>query len=304
MEQQSAERVHRPVMVAEVLEVLEPAEGERFLDLTAGAGGHAIEIASRVGPGGLVLGTDFDADILDEARRRAAEAGLANVRLFHGNYADAREFLAESGVERVDGILLDLGVSSLQLNQPERGFSFSQDGPLDMRMDPSSPVPTAEEVVNRASEQELARIIWEYGEERCSRRIARRIVEERRKRRITRTLELAEIVRRACGGRGRQRIHPATRTFQALRIAVNDELENLKSTLAAAPDILEDGGRIAVISFHSLEDRIVKEDFRARAGEGIYEILTRKPLRPSEAEVVANPRSRSAKLRAAIRSPR
>ena len=304
MTERSGERVHRPVLVAEVLAVLEPSEGERFLDLTVGAGGHAIEIASRVGPGGLVLGTDFDADILEEAQKRFAEAGVANARLFHGNYADAREFLAEAGVERVDGILLDIGVSSLQINEPERGFSFSEDGPLDMRMDPSSPVPTAEEIVNRANEQELARIIWEYGEERCSRRIARRIVEERRKRRITRTLELAEIVRRACGGRGHQRIHPATRTFQALRIAVNDELENLRSLLATAPDILEDGGRIAVISFHSLEDRIVKEDFRARAQEGLYTVATKKPVRPSEAEVSANPRSRSAKLRAARRSAR
>ncbi len=295
---------HRPVMAREVLELLAPARGERFLDLTVGAGGHAAQIASRVGPEGVVVGVDFDARILEEARRRLEREGLANARLYQGSYVEVRAFLAQAGVDRVDGMLLDLGVSSLQFDEAGRGFSFMREGPLDMRMDPAGDAPTAAEIVNGEREEELARVFWEYGEERLSRRIARRIVEARRKRRIETTTELAEIVSRAYGGRRGRRIHPATRVFQALRIAVNDELENLRTILDMAPEILADGGRIAVLSFHSLEDRIVKEDFRGKAALGLYTLLTKKPLRPDEAEERENPRARSAKLRGAKRSAR
>jgi len=293
--------VHKPVMVEEVLRLLDPQKGEAFLDLTVGAGGHAFEIASRLGPEGLLVGVDLDERILEVARERLAAQGLAPVKLYQGNYAECRRVLQEAGVERTDGILLDLGVSSLQIDDPERGFSFSEDGPLDMRMDAAVPGETAADIVNTAREEELADIFFKYGEERLSRRIARSIVRERERRPIRRTLELADIVKRAYRG-PRQRIHPATRVFQALRIAVNDELENLRKALETAPDILADGGRIAVIAFHSLEDRIVKEDFRTRARQGLYSVLTKKPLVPTDEETRRNPRSRSAKLRAAKRS--
>jgi len=301
MKSESNERVHLPVMAREVLEVLAPARGEKFLDLTVGAGGHAFEIASRLGPGGMLVGVDLDEEILEIAKQRLSGPGLAKCRLFQANFRDASGVLADAGLARVDGILLDLGVSSLQLGSAERGFSFAQDGPLDMRMDCSHAGRTAADIVNYAPEAELERIFREYGEERYARRIAEAVVRKRRDGRITRTRELAEIVRRACP-RPSRRIHPATRVFQALRIEVNDELENLKRVLEVAPGILEPGGRIAVTAFHSLEDRIVKEDFRSRARQGLYTLIVKKPLRPAEAEVASNPRSRSAKLRAARRS--
>jgi len=289
-------------MVDEVLEVLAVGEGATFLDLTIGAAGHAVEIAGRLGAGGLLIGMDIDPEILRVARARLEDAGFENFRLYHGNFIHCRDALEDAGVEKVDGILLDLGVSSLQLGEPARGFSFSRDGPLDMRMDPGGGL-TAADIVNRAGERELARIFREYGEERLARRIARMIVRERSKERIETTARLARIAERAYG-RARRRIHPATRIFQALRIAVNRELDNLREFLNMAPELLEQGARIAVISFHSLEDRIVKEDFRSRAREGVYDILTKKPLRPSPQEVEDNPRARSAKLRAAQRSVR
>ena len=301
MENANATPVHRPVMAAEVLRFLAPAPGETFLDLTVGAGGHAAEIAARLGETGLLVGMDLDEDILKHAERRLSGEGLAESRLFHRSYVECAEVLAEAGVEAVDGILLDLGVSSLQLGEAARGFSFSREGPLDMRMDPSGGGPTAADIVNRAGEEELAQIFFEYGQERLSRRIARRIVYERERGRIETTTELATVAKRAYGPR-RRRIHPATRIFQALRIEVNGELENLKEVLEMAPEILAPGGRIAVISFHSLEDRIVKEDFRGRAADGVYKLLVKKPLRASQGEVEQNPRSRSAKLRAAQRS--
>ena len=291
-------------MVAEVLRELQPAAGETFLDLTVGAGGHAREIARRLGTGGLLLGMDLDREIVRVARKRLEADGLDNFRLYFGNFVDCREALEDAGVERADGVLLDLGVSSLQLDKPERGFSFSGEGPLDMRMDRVGGGQTAADIVNRAPERELERILREYGEERLARRIARMIVAERQAGRIETTGRLAEIAKRAYGGTGRRRIHPATRIFQALRIAVNRELENLREFLKLAPEILNERGRIAVISFHSLEDRIVKEDFRDRARQGTYRLITRKPLRPSPAEVEDNPRARSARLRAAQRSVR
>lgn len=291
-------------MVDEVLEVLAPGTGETFLDLTVGAGGHAREIARRLGGSGLLVGMDLDREIVALAKERLSAEGLDNFELYFGNFVHCRDALEDAGVEAVDGILLDLGVSSLQLGRPERGFSFSGEGPLDMRMDPAGGGETAADIVNRAPEAELARIFREYGEERFARRIARTIVAERQAGRIETTTRLADIARRAYGGGGRRRIHPATRIFQALRIAVNGELENLRDFLDLAPTLLNERGRIAVLSFHSLEDRIVKEDFRSRAGQGAYRLITRKPLRPSPQEVEDNPRARSAKLRAAQRSVR
>lgn len=300
--QQRMRGVHQPVMVREVLEALAPAPGERFLDLTIGAGGHSFEIASRLGPEGVLVGMDLDAVILEIAGKRLAGPGLARSHLVHGNYLDCRQALAEAGLEKVDGVLADLGASSLQLGAAERGFSFAKDGPLDMRMDAGANATTAEEIVNEAPEGELAEIFWRYGEERFSRRIARRIAEARRAEKITRTGQLAEIIRRAYGRYRSWRINPATKVFQALRIAVNDELGNLKGLLEILPDLVERGGRVAVIAFHSLEDRLVKEDFRSRARSGAYTLITKKPLRPTQAEVEANPRARSARLRAAKRS--
>lgn len=247
---------------------------------------------------------DVDEEILQVAEARLSGEGFPKCRLFHRSYTECREALAEVGIEKVDGVLLDLGVSSLQLEEAGRGFSFSSEGPLDMRMDRSGAGRKAAEIVRRSPERELERIFREYGEERFARRIARRIVREREKRRIETTGELAAIVARCYPrpkGRGR-RIHPATRVFQALRIEVNGELENLKEVLGIAPEILRRGGRIAAISFHSLEDRMVKEDFRDRAAAGLYRIKTKKPVRASAEEVEANPRSRSAKMRAAQRS--
>ncbi len=291
---------HRPVMVDEVLEVLAPVKGETFLDLTTGAGGHAVEIAARLGGHGVLVGMDRDREVLRIARRRLEDAGFANFQLYHGNFIHCRDALDEAAVDTVDGILLDLGVSSLQLDRSERGFSFAEDGPLDMRMD-TDQQETAADIVNHAGRGELERIFREYGQERFARRIARMIVRERQQAPIETTGRLAALAKRAYGP-GWRRIHPATRIFQALRITVNRELENLKQLLDLAPEIMSEQGRIAVISFHSLEDRIVKEDFRSRAYEGEYRLITRKPLRPTPTEVKANPRARSAMLRAAQRS--
>ncbi|HOO77532.1 MAG TPA: 16S rRNA (cytosine(1402)-N(4))-methyltransferase RsmH [bacterium] len=284
-----AARSHRPVMVGEVLEYLAPGPGNRVLDGTVGAGGHAESILESLGPDGFLLGVDRDREILDEARERL-ERFSGRVRLEKGNFAELGE------IEPFDRILLDLGASSLQLDRAERGFSFREDGPLDMRMDRDEAT-TAFDLVDRLGAAELADLIYRWGEERGSRRIARFIVERRQREPIRSTADLARIVSRALGRRGR--IHPATRTFQALRIGVNRELENLEAFLARAPSLLRPGGRIAVISFHSLEDRAVKQAFRTWKREGWGEILTPKPIRAAEDEKKENPRARSARLRAA-----
>ena len=286
-------RWHEPVMVAEVLGVLSPTPGKLICDATCGTGGHAEAILSR---GATLVGLDKDPQALELARGRLARFG-DRVRLIHTDFRDLRAVLAEAGIRRLDGVLFDLGLSSLQLDSPARGFSFREEAPLDMRMDPSRPL-TAGELVNRLPQEELARILWEYGEERYARRIARAIVRARDKAPIESTTELARLVAR-CYPPGRHRIHPATRTFQALRIAVNDELSALEEGLAQALDLLRPGGVVCVIAFHSLEDRIVKRMFRDRAETGRLEIITKKPLRPSPQEVAKNPRARSAKLRAA-----
>ena len=300
-----SDAIHRPVMRAEAVRFLAPDRGGIYVDGTVGLGGHAAAILAA-GPEARLIGIDRDPQALRYAAARLAQFG-DRVRLVHGNYRDLAEILAGLGIEAIDGFLLDLGLSSLQLDAPERGFSFRADGPLDMRMDPTQKT-SAADLVNAASVKELARILRDYGEERFAGRIARAIVAARP---IETTRALAEIVRRAIPRRFHERrIDPATRTFQALRIAVNDELRNLQDGLAAGFAALRPGGVIVVISFHSLEDRIVKRFFRKLATpryESLApgpplppqaEVLTKKPLRPSEEEIGENPRARSAKLRA------
>ena len=286
---------HFPVLVDEVTELLAPEGKKTLLDCTVGLGGHAASLLEAAGEEAMLIGIDLDESNLLKTKQRLARFG-GRVRLFAANFADIDDVLAEAGVERVDAILADLGVSSTQLDQPERGFGFQVDGPLDMRMRREGP--TAADLVNTLGEKELADVIYRYGEERFSRRIARAIVRARQDERIATTARLAEIVRRACPPpRGRRRIHPATRTFQALRIRVNGELDNLDALLERIPARLDVGGRAAVISFHSLEDRRVKRSFASAVDSGSFRSLTRKPRTPGPEEIDRNPRSRSAKLR-------
>lgn len=301
---------HHSVLPHEVLEALAPRPGGVYLDGTLGGGGHAGAILAAAQPGGRLIGIDADPAALAAAQARLSADGLpaASFTLHHGRFGDMAAIVHGYGLQTVDGILLDLGVSSHQLDTPGRGFSFAADGPLDMRLDPTGG-PTAADLVNGLDEAALADLIYRYGEERGSRRIARLIVERRAQTPFTGTAELAALVARAIGRGGRDRIHPATRTFQALRIAVNGELEQLEGALPQAVELLRAGARLAVISFHSLEDRIVKLFFRAESGYGgsmnertpRLSILTRKPLEAGADEVARNPRARSAKLRVAER---
>jgi 16S rRNA (cytosine1402-N4)-methyltransferase len=287
--------LHRPVLLDEVVHWLAPAEGMVIVDGTVGAGGHAAVLAARVGSTGRVIGLDRDPEMLALAAQ--ATVGLP-VTLVKAPYSDAGRVLDDLGIDKVHGILLDLGLASDQLQWAARGFSFAADGPLDMRFDPDSDV-TAADLVNDLPADQLANILFEFGEERYSRRIARRIVEERRVVPITTTARLAAIVRKSIPGKWGA-IDPATRTFQALRIKVNEEFDHLEDILSDAPDLLEPGGRIAVISFHSLEDRRVKHAFR---DDPALAVLTKKPVAASDSELAANPRARSAKLRVAERCP-
>jgi 16S rRNA (cytosine1402-N4)-methyltransferase len=289
--------IHVPVMLAEVVSALDPQPGGLVVDATAGGGGHLRRLAECVGPEGRVLAIDRDPSVVERLEQQLKDLP-ARVHLSWGSYADLPEALAEHGLPPANAILLDLGLSSDQLSDTERGFSFHIDGPLDLRFNPLAGEP-AWRLVERLSAEHLADLIYAYGEERLSRRIARAIVDARRREPIRTARQLAELVRRAVGPRYADRIDPATRTFQALRIAVNQELEHLKRALRRLPDCLVPGGRLAVISFHSLEDRLVKDAFR---DDPRWEPLTRKPLRPSEEEVARNPRSRSAKLRVAQRA--
>jgi 16S rRNA (cytosine1402-N4)-methyltransferase len=285
---------HQPVLLAETMEMLAVRPGGFYVDGTVGLGGHASEVLRRSSPDGRLLGTDRDGETLAQAAERLAPFGdRAELR-----QADFKELPDLLGSRCPDGIVLDLGISSAQLDDPERGFSFQADGPLDMRTDRRFGE-TAAEIVNRLPERELADLIYAMGEEPASRRIARAIVEARRAARIRTTAELAAVVRKAAP-RGKPGLHPATRTFQALRIRVNRELEGLGHALARLAKTLSPGGRFAVIAFHSLEDREVKNAFRALAGDG-FALLTRKPVRPTDAEVRENPRSRSARLRGLVR---
>jgi 16S rRNA (cytosine1402-N4)-methyltransferase len=272
--------------------LLDPQPGETWVDCTVGAGGHARMIAERVGPTGRVIGFDQDPGMLALARPRLD--GLP-VTLIHANFDQLPEVLANLGVAKVDGVLADLGFCSDQLGDPARGLSFRDDGPLDMRLDPSTGQ-TAADLVNTLSEAALADVLYEYGEERKSRWVAKRVVERRKDRPFTTTGDFADLVRRTVPRSGG--IDPATRAFQALRIAVNDELGALDRLLAALPTVLKPGGRAGLISFHSLEDRRVKHAFRDDPG---WAVVTKKPVEAGDAEVAANPRSRSAKLRVAAR---
>ncbi|MCH8923205.1 MAG: 16S rRNA (cytosine(1402)-N(4))-methyltransferase RsmH [Planctomycetes bacterium] len=288
--------LHVPVMPGEVLTWLNPQPGQTFVDGTLGGGGHTRALAERVGSDGLVIALDRDPAAMDAAEQNLR--GLP-VKLVQANFCDLPEVLAAMDTPAVDGVLLDLGLSSDQLADRERGFSFDSSGPLDLRFDPDEGEP-AWKLLERLSAEHLADLIYGYGEERRSRRIAREIVERRRREPIRTASELAQLVRRCVPRRrGARRIDPATRTFQALRIAVNDELKSLDIALRRIPDVLAPSGRLAVISFHSLEDRRVKQAFR---DDTAYEVLTRRPIRPSARELDLNPRSRSAKLRVAAKA--
>lgn len=287
--------VHVPVLLERILEWLAPAPGKILVDGTLGGGGHTRVLAERVEPGGFVVALDRDPAAVTRAEHTLR--GLP-IKVAAVSYTELADVLAEIGVAAVDGILLDLGLSSDQLADPERGFSFNAEGPLDLRFDPSEGQP-AWKLLEQIEERALANLIYEFGEERYSRRIARAIVERRADDPVRAARDLAELVRRAIPrGKSPERIDPATRTFQALRIAVNHELEALAAALERFPAVLRPGGRVAVISFHSLEDRIVKQAFRDNPS---YEPLTKRPILPSDREIAANPRARSAKLRVAER---
>jgi 16S rRNA (cytosine1402-N4)-methyltransferase len=298
-----AERTrHVPVLLQIAIRMLHVRPGGVVVDATVGLAGHASEMARRLGPAGKLIGFDRDPEAMELAKQRLLglreELGpeMPEVVLHDVEFSRMGEMLAG---EKVDGLLADFGVSSMQLDEPQRGFSFQAEGPLDMRMNPRQGV-SAEQVVNQAGEKELADLIYEFGEERRSRRIARAIV---RSRPVTTTAQLARIVAGAAGTMKHERIHPATRTFQALRIYVNAELSEIDALLRLAPEILKPGGRLVAISFHSLEDRRVKDALREGARQGIYEVLTRKPMTADAEEESSdrNPRARSAKLRAAER---
>ena len=307
--------MHIPVLLQEIINALQPQSGAIYIDGTVGAGGHTAAILTASAPNGQVFGFDQDSEALEIAARQLAEFG-DRVHLLRSNFDQLSDMARRHHIPPVDGILLDLGVSSMQLEQPERGFSFQLDGPLDMRMNPAARQ-TAAELVNHLPEKELADLIYQYGEEPHSRRIARAIVKTRP---IRRTVELADIVVKAIptkrgqkgGRRSKRKIHPATRTFQALRVAVNDELGALERVLPQAIELLKPGGRLAVISFNSLEDRIVKQYFKRESQDCIcpseypictcghkatINIITKKPITPSSTEIDANPKARSAKLR-------
>jgi 16S rRNA (cytosine1402-N4)-methyltransferase len=304
---------HRPVLYKETVAALQPKTGGRYIDGTVGAGGHARGILEASSPKGRLLGLDVDPQALELASRALAVFG-DRVTLIRASYTTLTQQITEIGWPKVDGILLDLGLSSMQLDTPERGFSFQWDAPLDMRFDPTNPV-TAAVLVNTLSEGDLADLLYRYGEEPAARKIARSIIENRP---VLTTQQLANLVLSAQGKRpdrrGKKTIHPATRTFQALRIAVNDELQALENVLTQAVDSLTPGGRFAVISFHSLEDRIVKQFFRRESQDCVcppkqpvctcghkatIRQVNRRPVQPQEYEITENPRSRSAKLRVA-----
>ena len=285
---------HQPVLLKEVLQYLQPVSGGTYVDATVGEGGHSEAILEKSSPEGKLLGLDRDPEAIRRARRRLDRFG-GRVRLIQGSFAEMEEHLDVVNWDRVDGILADLGLNSLQLADAERGFAFSQKGPLDMRFDPNSG-PAAAELINRLSEKKLSDLIFRFGEERRARAIARRII---RHRPLTTTTDLKKAIHSVLGSRRRGRIDPATRTFQALRIAVNQEMEALTALLENACNHLAMGGKLIVISYHSLEDREVKLAFRERAKSEStrFRVSTPKPVRPTELEIETNRRARSAKLR-------
>ncbi|MDN5346806.1 MAG: rRNA (cytosine1402-N4)-methyltransferase [Clostridia bacterium] len=306
---------HQPVLLSEVINIMDPHPGEVFVDGTVGGGGHSLALIRRLLPGGRLICLDRDTEAI-EAARKALSPFFPSVTLIQAEFGQLPSLLPELGLEGIDGLLLDLGVSSFQLENPRRGFSYQWTGPLDMRMDPRGDL-TAADIVNTWEQEELARIIWEYGEERWAGRIAAFICAARRRKRLETTTELVEVIKAAIpAGARKVGHHPAKKTFQALRIALNDELGQLRRVLLSLEKILKPGGRVGVISFHSLEDRIVKQIFKRLAGQctcppglpvcscgrrKILEPVNRKPILPSAEEQEANPRSRSAKLRVARR---
>lgn len=286
---------HIPVMVKEVIEVLSPKTGGVYIDATVGPGGHTLEILKYIGPDGKIIGFDRDMETLNIARQRIPDG---RVVLKKALFSEIKGILKEEGIAGVDGILFDFGISMLQVKDMERAFSFSSEYPLDMRMDRSKGI-TAEEIINTYPAHELERILREYGEERLAEKIARAIVSKRKEGRIRSCKELADLVSKVYGRRGK--IHPATRTFQALRIAVNNEINEINEGLQNSIDLLRSGGRLCTISYHSIEDRIVKNFMRDSERKGLLRILTKKPLTPRHEEIKSNPASRSAKLRGAER---
>ena len=287
---------HIPVLLNEVLEILNPKPGQTFIDLTINGGGHAKEIAGRIGDEGMVAGIDWDCGQIEDLKKKTKEEGITNLTLICDNYANLKRICAEYSLGAPDGILADLGFSSNQLEGVARGFSFLKDEALDMRYSANSGLSSAADVVNGFSRMDLERIIKDYGEDRFAKRIAEAIVDSRKKKRIETTGELSRIISGAVSRR--EKIHPATRVFQALRIFVNRELENIKTMIPQAIEMVHSGGVIVIISFHSLEDRIVKNDFREAQKAGIVAILTKKPIMATREEIKINSRSRSAKLRA------
>jgi 16S rRNA (cytosine1402-N4)-methyltransferase len=291
---------HVPVLTAEVLAALDPRPGQVMVDATLGGGGHARLLAEKLGPTGRLIGLDQDATMVERFRPGVAQPADAPITLVQANFEDLRQILTDLRIEAVDGVLADLGVCSDQLDDANRGFSFSQGGPLDMRLDPERGE-AASALLRKLNEHDLADLFYEFGEERYSRRIARKIVEVRRQEPLETTEQLASLVRRCVPrppGRRKQGIDPATRVFQALRIAVNDELGALERLLKDLPRCVRPGGRAVLISFHSLEDRRVKRAFRQVE---VWQAQTKKPVEAGEEEVQRNPRARSAKLRAALR---
>ena len=294
------QKFHIPVMLNEILSNLNLGPGKTIVDATIGTAGHSIEIIKRIMPGGKLIGIDRDAESLKVARERLSDY-QASCEFVHGNFCDIDNILSQLGIEKIDGILFDLGISSFQLDNPQRGFSFQQDGPLDMRLDRSSFI-SAYDLINNLTQDEISSLLWSFGEERWHNRIARYLVKERESHPISTTSQLSNIVMQAIPARyryGHFRIHPATRTFQAVRIAVNRELETLQNAINKVVGFLREGARICVISFHSLEDRIVKLGLRKAAQEGMVHLVTLKPARPAQEEADNNPSSRSAKLRIA-----
>lgn len=290
---------HKPVMCKEALESLNLRPGLTIVDATIGTGAHALSILEKISPDGRLIGIDRDADSLEVAKNRL-KAYEAKVTLVHADFRAMDKVFGELQIRKIDGILFDLGLSSYQLDSRERGFSFRYDAPLDMRMDKAGYI-LAYDLVNNLTEKEISDILWAFGQERWHNRIARYLIRRRALVPVTTTGQLKEVVMKAIphGASRCARIHPATRTFQALRIAVNRELEALEEALTKAPEFLKKGARICVISFHSLEDRIVKHNFKDNALKGILKIITKKPLEPTRQEVRDNPRARSAKLRVA-----
>lgn len=294
--------MHIPVMLHEVIDYLDLKPGQTIVDATLGTGGHSLEILKRITPHGNLIGIDRDEDSLAVCRQRLNEFG-DSCRFVHANFVDLDQVLEKLGVEKIDGIVFDLGISTYQLKDAERGFSFQQEGPLDMRLDKSSYI-SAYDLVNNLNENEISHMLWSFGQERWHNRIAHLLVEERKAQPIATTSQLADLVMLAIPYRYRRsyyRIHPATRTFQAVRIAVNRELEILETAIKKAVAVLRKKSRICVISFHSLEDRVIKHTFRALKAEGLIDIITAKPLTPIASEVATNPSSRSSKFRVAER---